>query len=216
MVVALLALVLLLATGASSAGLRIDDWDTRAPGPLELGKVWKTYPFQERPVFKHPPAIVNDERRVLRLATESEAMRVGRSMKVDLQRTPWLVWRWKPLVLPEGGDVRDRKRNDQVARVMIIFEGMKAVTYVWDTTAPVGTTAQPDEFEIFQRAFFVVRSGREGLGKWHRQRRNVAADFRSAFDEEPRSVNFVGFETHSNDTRTRTAVVFGAASWEPR
>lgn len=196
---------------------RIDDWSERTPGPLPLGKVWKTYPFHEKPVFKEPPAIVEqDKRRALRLATASEAMRIGRRIKVDLKQSPWLAWEWKPLVLPEGGDVRDKKRNDQVARIMIIFEGMKAVTYVWDTTAPVGTEAQPDAFELFQRAFVVVRSGSSGVGTWHRERRNVDADYRRAFGAAPRLVNFVGFESHSNDTRTRTAVLFGSASWEPR
>ena len=211
--------LLLLTTVAIAApgSLRIDDCSARKPGPLELGEVWKTYPFQEKPVFKEPPAIVEHEgRRVLRLATQSEAMRVGRSMKIDVKQTPWLAWEWKPLVLPEGGDVRNKKLNDQVARIMVIFEGMKAVTYVWDSTAPVGTTAQPDGFELFQRAFVVVRSGANGLGGWHRERRNVDADYRRAFGSAPKAVSFVGFESHSNDTRTRTAALFGSASWEPQ
>lgn len=209
-------LVMAAVAAAAPTALRVDDWQARAPGPLPLGEVWKTYPFHERFVFKHPPAIVDDGRRALRLATESEAMRVGRAMKVDTKATPWLSWEWKPLALPAGGDVRDRKRNDQVARIMVIFEGMKAVSYIWDTTAPAGTEAQPDEFQLFQRAFFVVRSGPAGLGQWHRERRNVDADYRRAFDDPPRAVNFVGFETHSNDTRTRTEVLFGAATWEPK
>ena len=213
-----LGLILLMTVAvAAPNGTRIDDWSGRKPGALQLGDVWKTYPFTEKPAFKEPPAIVEDEgRRVLRLATQSEAMRVGRSMKVDLKQTPWLTWEWKPLVLPEGGDVRNKKRNDQVGRIMIMFEGMKAVAYIWDTTAPAATEAQPDEFELFQRAFVVVRSGSSGVGSWHRERRNVEADFRRAFGSAPKSVNFVGFESHSNDTRTRTAVLFGAASWEPR
>ena len=202
---------------AASSRVPVHQWEILAPGPLELGKTWRTYPFFEKPVFSVPPAIVEDDgRRALRLTTQAEAMRVGRSIRVELRRKPWLVWEWKPLVLPDGGDVRDRKRNDQAARIMIVFEGMRAIAYVWDTTAPVGTEVQPDELEMFQRLFVVVRSGPAGVGQWDRQRRNVYEDFRRAFQQEPRAVNWIGFETHSNDTRTRSSALFGAAWLEEK
>ena len=212
------ALALAATLGAAPSGdIRVDDWESRALGPVELGNRWRTYPFFERPVFKQPPAMVEDDgRRALRLATEGEAMRVGRAIKVDLRRTPWLVWEWKPLVLPGGGDVRDRNRNDQAARVMVMFEGMRAVGYLWDTTAPVDTEVQPDQLEMFQRSLVVVRVGSAGLGRWHGERRDVAADFRRAFDEEPGLVTWIGFESHSNDTRSRSAAVFGPTSFTGR
>ena len=131
----------------------------------------------ERTPFKRPPVIMPDEGRpVLQLTTAGEAMRIGRNLKVDAKKTPWLVWEWKALVLPDGGDVRDLKRNDQAGRVMVVFEGMKGIQYVWDTTAPVGTEARPDEFELFQRVLVVVRSGPRDLRRWVRERRNVSED----------------------------------------
>ncbi|OGK86241.1 MAG: hypothetical protein A2W08_04875 [Candidatus Rokubacteria bacterium RBG_16_73_20] len=211
-----LATALLLGAGPSGA-VRVDDWESRQAGPLDLGGAWRTYPFYERPAFKQPPAIVVDDgRHALRLTTDNESARLGRALKVDLRRTPRLVWEWKPLVLPEGGDVRDRRRNDQAARVMVVFEGMKGIAYVWDTTAPVGAETQPDLFEIFQRVLIVVRSGPAGVGRWHRQTRDVAEDYRRVFGDEPRPTNFVGLEAHSNDTRSRSAALFGAVYFEPR
>lgn len=206
-----------LLTGAAAKGtVRVDNWDTLPPGPLDLS-AWKPYPFTEAAKFKQPPAIVVDEgRRALRLATDAEAMRVGRTVKVDLKQTPWLAWDWKPLVLPERGDVRESKRNDQAARVMLMFEGMKGILYVWDTTAPVGTESRPEELEIFERALIVVRSGPDGLGRWRHERRNVAADYRRVFGEPPRAIKWVGFESHSNDTRSRSAALFGVTTFEPR
>jgi hypothetical protein len=210
---AVLTSVLALAA-ASAPRVRADDWDTRPLGPLGADAPWHRYPAESTP-FKDPPTVVEDGgRRVLRLATQGEAMRVGREMSIDVRRTPWLAWEWKPLVLPTGGDVRDPKRNDQVGRVSVIFEGMKAVLYVWDTTAPVGARMDPDPFEIFQRVLIVVRSGPDGLGRWSTERRNVLEDYRRAFGEEPRGVRLIGLESHSNDTRTRTAVLFGRVSFE--
>jgi hypothetical protein len=213
---ALLAGVLL--TGAAVRGAtRVDNWDALAPGPVDLS-VWRVYPFMQSPKFKDPPAIVLDDgRRALRLRTEGEAMRIGRPLKIDLKVTPWLAWEWKALDLPEHGDVRESARNDQAARIMLMFEGMKGILYIWDTTAPVGTESRPDELDIFDRVLIVVRSGSsDGVGRWMRERRDVLADYRRIFGEAPRPIKWVGFESHSNDTRSRSAALFGAASFEPR
>jgi hypothetical protein len=205
---------LLALAAASAERVRVDDWDTHPLGPLGPDASWQRYPEESAP-FKEPPAIVQDGGRpVLRLATQGEAMRVGRGMTIDVRRTPWLAWEWKPLVLPTGGDVRDPKRNDQVGRVSVIFEGMKAVLYVWDTTAPVGARMEPDPLDLFQRVLIVVRSGPDRLGRWSTERRNVLEDYRRAFGEAPRGVRLIGLESHSNDTRTRTAVLFGRVSFE--
>jgi hypothetical protein len=215
---ALLALVvtaLTLGAGPVST-VRVDDWDAQPIGPLNLSATWRRY-ADERTVFKQPPAIVQDEGRpVLQLMTDREAMRVGRVMKVDLKNTPWLVWEWKPLVLPEGGDVRDPKRNDQAGRVMVVFEGMKGIQYVWDTTAPVGTEVRPDELEIFERVLIVVRSGSRDLHQWFRERRNVAEDYRRLFGQKPKPIKMIGIESHSDDTETRTSMLFGTLRFEAR
>ena len=202
--------------GAAAGGVvRLDDWDAYAPGAPVLGSVWSAYPAG--PKFKFAPAVVLDGgRQALMLKTENEAMRIGRAVKVDPRQTPWLTWEWKALVLPEGGDVRDPKRNDQAGRVMVMFEGLKGVLYVWDTTAPVGTESRPDGFEMFQRALVVVRSGEPRAGQWDRQRHNVYADYRRLFESEPRAIKWIGLESHSNDTHSRTAVVFGGVRFEAR
>jgi Protein of unknown function (DUF3047) len=207
--------VLTLGAGPVST-VRVDDWDAQPLGPLDLSAAWHRYPPEATP-FSRPPAVVTDGgRRVLELATTSEAMRVGRDLKIDLAATPWLSWEWKALVLPDGGDVRDARRNDQAGRVMVAFEGMKGIQYVWDTTAPVGIEARPDEFELFRRVLVVVRSGPGQTGRWLRERRNVSKDFRRLFDEDAPPVKLVGVESHSNDTRTRATVRFGTLRFDAR
>ena len=214
--VALLAGAFLTGAAAKASPVRVDNWDLVAPGPLDLN-VWRVYPFTQSATFKDPPAIVeNDGRRALLMRTDGEAMRVGRPVKADLRRTPLLTWEWKALELPAHGDVRDRKLNDQAARIMLIFEGMKGILYVWDTVSPMGTESRPDELEIFDRVLIVVRSGPEGLGRWTRERRDVLADYRRVFGDAPRPIKWVGFEAHSNDTHSRSAALFGAVTFEPR
>jgi hypothetical protein len=214
---AAVALLAVLAVGAGpSAPIRVDIWESAPLGPLDLSRGWQRYP-PGGAALKQPPAVVSDAGRpVLELATAGEAVRIGRPMAIDPRQTPWLTWEWKALVLPDNGDVRDPRRNDQAGRVMLVFEGMRGLLYVWDTTAPVGTETPPDGLDLFQRALVVVRSGRADVGRWSRERRNVHDDYRRLFDEEPRAIKLVGFESHSNDTRTRSAVRFGRLSFEPR
>jgi hypothetical protein len=199
-----------------SSGVRVDQWDALPVGPLDLSGAWHRYPSSRTPFTRPPAVVLDDGRRVLDLETRNEAMRIGRGVAVDLRHTPWITWEWKPLVLPDGGDLRDRRRNDQAGRVMLVFEGMRGLLYVWDTTAPVGTETAPDGLELFQRALVVVRSGPDGLNRWSRERRNVREDYRRLFDEEPGRIKLVGFESHSNDTRSRSAVRFGRVSFEAR
>ena len=207
--------VLTLGAGPAST-VRVDNWDAYPVGPLDLTAEWSRYP-PSRSAFKQPPAIVQDEgRRVVELATEGEAMRIGRRLAIDVTGTPWLTWEWKALVLPTGADVRRPRRNDQAGRVMVVFEGMKGIQYIWDTTAPAGTEARPDELELFQRVLVVVRSGPGEMGRWARERRNVAEDYRRLFGEAPPPVKLVGVESHSNDTNTRTAVRFGGLRFDTR
>jgi Protein of unknown function (DUF3047) len=203
--------------GAAARGsVRVDTWETVAPGPVDLS-VWRVYPFTQSSKFKEAPSIVvNDGRRALLLRTEDEAMRIGRAIKIDVNATPWLAWEWKALELPEHGDVRNAKRNDQAARIMLMFEGLKGILYLWDTEAPVGTETRPDELDIFDRVLIVVRSGGDGTGRWMRERRDVVSDYRRIFGEAPRPIKWVGFEAHSNDTRSRSAALFGAVTFEPR
>jgi hypothetical protein len=207
----------LLVLGAESAStVRVDNWSAYPAGRLDLSADWRRYP-PDPTDFKRPPAVVLEAGRpVLQLTTFAEALRIGRALKIDVARTPWLVWEWKALALPDGGDVRNPKRNDQAGRVMLAFEGLKGILYVWDTTAPVGTEVRPEELEMFQRVLIVVRSGPGEIGQWLGERRNVVADYRRLFGKEPPPIKLVGVESHSNDTRTSTTIRFGTLLFESR
>jgi hypothetical protein len=200
----------------AAPGVRVAAWEGVAAGRLDLSGDWRPYPPAMQ-AFRQPPTIVQDEGRLaLQLVTGGDSIRLGRSLTADARTTPWLVWEWKALVLPAGGDVRDPRRNDQAGRVMVAFEGMKLLLYVWDTTAPTGAEVQPDEFELFRRVLIVVRSGAQDVGRWRAERRNVYEDYRRIFKEEPRAIKLIGLESHSNDTGTRTSMLFGRLHLEGR
>jgi hypothetical protein len=195
--------------------VRVDTWDSTPEGPLDLSRDWQLKPSAASTTFKYPPSITLDgAQRALRLRTDRETVSIWRIVRADLRQTPRLVWDWKAIALPAGGDVRQPRRNDQAARVAVLFEGWKSLVYVWDTQAPIGTEVRPDEFATVDRALVVVRSGRIGLGQWHREGRDVRADHRRIFGEEPRRVKLVSVESHSDDVEDASEALFGAIRFE--
>jgi len=121
-----LLLMVSVSVGAAPGDIiSVDNWTGYPVGALVLSVpgTWTVYSSMK--VFKYPPTVVlDDARRALRLKTDHETMAIGRSLHFDVATTRTLMWEWKPLVLPVGGDVREHaaKRNDQAARVVLWFD----------------------------------------------------------------------------------------------
>ncbi len=201
----------------------VDNWTEYPVGALLLSVpgTWKVYSSMK--VFKYPPTVVlDDARRALRLKTDHETMAIGRSFHLDVATTRTLMWEWKPLVLPVGGDVREHaaKRNDQAARVVLWFDASlfterRAIGYIWDSSAPVGTIIRQSSGAV-ERALVVVRSGPSGLGAWHRETRDVYQDYRDIFGDEPAQLVAVTLESHSDDVASESAVLFRRVRFQAR
>src|SRR5260370_8516139 len=120
----------------------------------------------------------------MRRKSVQESRGIGRAFQLDVARTRTLMWEWKALVLPVGGDVREHaaKRNDQAARVVLWFDASlfterRAIGYIWDSSAPVGTIIRQSSGAA-ERALLVVRSRRSGLGACHRDPPHLYTDYR--------------------------------------
>jgi hypothetical protein len=99
---------------------------------------------------------------------------------------------------------------------MLLFEGMKAIVYVWDTSAPIAEEVRSDPFDLFQRVLVVVRSGRGRLGQWQREQRDADADYRRLFEEPPTPIKWLGLESHSEDVKSSSLILFGRIQFERR
>ena len=56
----------------------------------------------------------------------------------------------------------------------------KIIKYVYSSTLPVGTTASYGKLKVV-----VVASARDGIGTWQHVERDVVADYRDLFGENP-------------------------------
>jgi Protein of unknown function (DUF3047) len=133
----------------------------------------------------------------------------------DPAEYPILEWSWQGKQLPVGGDVRKsslnpfaENKNDQVLQLLVTFDNRDVISYMWDTTAPVGTEVK--ESNPFANIMsVVVESGEERLGQWCHYRRNVADDYRRLHGGTLRKIRGIAVQTNSNHTGTIGEGSFG-------
>lgn len=129
---------------------------------------------------------------------------LGRTLTVDLKKTPFLCWQWRVDAPVATADMTQKSGDDYAARVYLSFTippeqlgfGTRAklglaraiygdqvpdaaINYVWDNKHPIGTSQ--DNAYTDRTRMLVVRSGKQQAGAWVQERRNVAADFERAF-----------------------------------
>lgn len=151
----------------------------------------------------------------LALRADSSAAASGRyrEVSVDLNKTPILNWMWKVDGILIGNDERTRKGDDYPARLYVVFSGgvmfwrTRAINYVWSNRQPVDSS-WPNAFT--ERAHMIaIESGAERVGQWVRERRDVRADYRRAFGEEPGRVDAVAIMTDTDNTGLVTTAWYG-------
>lgn len=159
--------------------------------------------------------LVRHERALaLRLRSARTSFALYRDLVVSLDEFPTLAWSWKVVQLPAGGDVRERTRDDQAAQVYVVFPRWPSprtrsdvIGYVWDTTAPVGTTVTSAKAPNVR--IIVVESGGAHLGAWRRQQRNVAEDYEALFRRPPPRVGAIAVMIDANDTGSAAEAFVG-------
>jgi Protein of unknown function (DUF3047) len=145
---------------------------------------------------------------------------------------------WWVQDLVPGASVADVDREDAPARVIFGFEGDRrqlsartramfelahaltgeappyaTLMYVWDSKLPVGSVVINPRSDRIRK--IVVDSGPAGLRSWRDHRRDLAADFRLAFGEEPGALSSVAVMTDSDNTRTQSRTWYGSVQWQP-
>lgn len=132
----------------------------------------------------------------------------------DAAELPYLSWSWQALVLPTDGDVRQHNllfganRNDQALQVLVAFEGGTVLSYVWDTTAPVGTEVDEPSLVATVKTS-VIDSGAVYLNRWRGHKVNIYDDYQRRFSKMPPRVTGVLVQTNSNHTASVGEGMFG-------
>jgi hypothetical protein len=121
------------------------------------------------------------------------AFGLKKDISVDIRAYPHLNWAWKTTNLPDGGDIRQKDRDDQSIQIYLVFQmsgdgGLfskpPTLAYIWDNKAPKETLVKSPQLMLSNVRYLVLRNGKDKLGVWFAERRNVLADYYRAFGEQ--------------------------------
>ncbi len=132
--------------------------------------------------------------------------------RYDAGRYPWLSWRWRVDQLVHGEDLAHKSGADASARVYVYFDTStlpwqkRNLDYVWSATQPVGAVL-PSPYSSHSKAI-VVESGPAHLGAWQSMARNVEADYRRCFGQDPPDVVAIGLMADTDNTHSDAVAFF--------
>ena len=177
--------------------------------------------------------LVNDSGSiVLRARADASASSLRHGLFADPKQTPTLRWRWRTERVLEGGDIDTKQGDDYAARLYVFFDRSEdqmtmkertllklgrmrygnqlpaaALCYVWDNRKPVGTI-QDNAYTPFV-AMVVASSGSAQVGRWVSLQRDVAEDYRRAFNTDPPRIIGVAVSVDTDNTGESTTTYFG-------
>ena len=117
-----------------------------------------------------------------------------------------------------GGDIaklplRTRMKFELAQTLTGEMPPYATLMYVWDSKLPVGTVVINPRSDRIRK--IVVDSGPAQLHRWRDHRRDLAADFRRAFGEEPGPLQSMAVMTDSDNTRASAHTWYGPVELQP-
>jgi len=175
---------------------------------------------------------------VLHAVADNAASGLALPLHFDIRSAPVVSWRWKIAALIPEADSTIASREDAPARIVFEFDGDKrkltfvertiygisqhvagrelpyaTLMYIYANHAPVGTVIANPRTRRVQMV--VASSGAGGVGAWQSLTRDVRADFRRAFGEEPGALLAVGVLTDTDNTDGHAEAWYGDIRFGP-
>jgi hypothetical protein len=202
------------------------------PPPPGAGDGWHAVPLPG----KQPTAYrwaEKDGRRALAAHAERSASMWRKRVDVEPARLGQVSFSWWVEDLIPEASVAEAEREDAPARVLFGFDGDRStlplrtrmkfelaqaltgetppyatLMYVWDGSAPVGSVIVNPRTDRVRK--IVLDSGPGQLRRWREHRRDLVADFRRAFGEEPGRLVSIAVMTDSDNTGSRARSWYGS------
>ena len=108
--------------------------------------------------------------------------------KIDLNPKTKIQWSWKIDKLPSDKAENNFFFHDYLS-VAVEFDDGQDITYHWSPELPIETSYRcPFPTWNKRETHLVVRTGREGLGEWFNEERNLYEDYKKAIGEPPQKI----------------------------
>lgn len=157
--------------------------------------------------------IVNDAgHKVLQAKSSAAASGLVFETEYNPHEYPILAWRWKIDHIIASGDSRSKSGDDYAARIYVIFPHWffpktKTLNYIWGNRLP-REAVQPNAY-TGNAMMIAVESGTAMAGQWVSVQRNVVADYRRAFGEDPPHVGAIAIMTDTDQTGESAVAWYG-------
>ena len=198
--------------GAPSRLALFSDWKPGEPVPTG----WNKWTMSRLKGSSQYQLVQDGGSTVLKGRARASASGLLHDINLDVRDAPILSWRWKVMDLAPSEESPD----DSPVRVLVNFDGdyskipfgdrvfydefrlftgnrlpYAGVMYIWGSKTPKDGEVRNKYTSRIK--MIAVESGREKLGQWLTESRNVEEDFRRLFGEEPGKVVSVGIMTEA-------------------
>jgi hypothetical protein len=230
MATVLASLAVLLLPAAARAAPDIPAFSSMVPGNNIRG--WKVLKPAPRAPDTRYELVVDNGQTVLQAQSDKAMSGLSLPVRVNLREHPLLRWRWKIAAPLQGADMTTKTGDDYAARIYVLFDypaeklpfstraklliaealygqaiPTAALNYIWDNRHPIGTI-QPNTYSDRAR-MIVVQTGSARAGDWVTETRDLAADFRAAFGEDPPDVVGIALATDTDNTGESATAWYG-------
>jgi len=222
---------------ATAEAVLAGSFSAEAPG-APLPAPWQPLFFGKIPRHTHYELVSHDGVTVLEARAERSASAVARPLDLDPKLYPVLRWRWKVANLieksapgrksgddyparlyitfrrdPRGAGVLDRAWSAMARAVYGVDPPLAGISYIWERALPTGSIV-PNAYTDRVR-MIVVESGRDEVGRWVTEERNVYEDYRRAFGVDPPMISGLALMTDTDDTGSSATAWYGDISFHP-
>lgn len=173
---------------------------------------WSQRDFNHEPLTRYSIA-TEDGSRVLYAQCKNSASGLVWQGRVDLDKTPQLLWRWKVSRIYLHINERKKSGDDFPARIYLVTGTrwlpwtIRVLCYVWSNGSG-GATDWPSPYTGREK-MIPVRRGTAGVGRWQTIRRNVARDFFKAFGVRVHTLSNVGVMTDCDNSHNHAQAWYG-------
>jgi hypothetical protein len=222
----------------AEATIDVGKFSTAAEGTIPPAG-WEPLVFQK--IAKHTDYVfVKDgDAVVVKAMSTAAASGLTHRVKIDLRKYPFIKWRWKVSNVIEKSDVARKDGDDYAARIYVTFAyepdkvsfGKKlkyragrvlfgqdipiaAINYIWESKTPIDTIVD-NAYTDFVK-MIVIESGKNKVGQWVDEERNLYEDYKKAFGSEPPMVSGVAIMTDTDNTSESAIAYYGDIAFQAK
>ncbi len=232
----LLASTLMLGLAASPVWAETDRL-TRFSTMTSLEDGWEPLTFPNIETHTRYTLDTDDGQQVVRADADASASGLIARVELVPGNSLTLSWRWKVSNIYEAGNAREKSGDDYPARIYVAFEFQpdkacfferarrktvevlfgetlpgNALNYIWANQLPeqsMVANAYTDKTMMI-----AVNSGPSQVGEWVTVTRDLVADYRQAFGEEPPAIVGVAIMTDADNTGEQATAWYGDLTLE--